>query len=476
MGSGQFPDAQFGNACYTYNLLERWPNMMILYPEWVGVQSEEKFCYNSKNIWKGIDASTNDITKDISRAAIDSTRFRIHLLSRAFWARQWQAHKAEAENGWSHVEAISYSSTNTRHAIKSILSEDGDVMDCVDMYKQPAFDHPALMDHKLQMAPSDHLPVETSSLSEEPGSGKQGITVSQLWQRSGSCPKGTVPIRRSWKGEGRKFRNIRDDWDTKDSKAVNQQLPNHSMAILFAVGYNYNGAKGDIKVCNPYVEKDDEWSKSQIALKNGPSDNFESVEAGWAVNPGIYGDKQTRFFVYWTVDGSNKTGCFDHTCPGFIQTSHEIALGAAIRPVSFPGGLPYQITVYIYKDVMTNNWWVQYGEKINVGYWPAELFRVLTMTVESVEWGGEVYSTRVEGVSPHTSTQMGNGNFPDYLMDGSGWVKRMRIRDNSMTLKFPETANTFTNEFRCYNVFYLSDYIEDPELYYGGPGKNALCP
>lgn len=49
------------------------------------------------------------------------------------------------------------------------------------------------------------------------------------------------------------------------------------------------------------------------------------------------------------VDGSKKTGCFDLTCPGFVQTSHEIALGAAIYPISVPYGLPYEIIVYIFK-------------------------------------------------------------------------------------------------------------------------------
>ncbi|KAA8525186.1 hypothetical protein F0562_006950 [Nyssa sinensis] len=29
-----------------------------------------------------------------------------------------------------------------RDAVKSIQSEDGDIIDCIDIYKQPAFDHP----------------------------------------------------------------------------------------------------------------------------------------------------------------------------------------------------------------------------------------------------------------------------------------------------------------------------------------------
>lgn len=50
-----------------------------------------------------------------------------------------------------------------------------------------------------------------------------------------------------------------------------------------AYGYRYLGAKGDIKVCNPYVESDDEYSTSEVCLVNGPNHDFESIEAGWAV-------------------------------------------------------------------------------------------------------------------------------------------------------------------------------------------------
>ncbi|KAB2072104.1 hypothetical protein ERO13_A08G249100v2 [Gossypium hirsutum] len=37
-------------------------------------------------------------------------------------------------------------------AVKTIQSEDGDIIDCVEIYKQPAFDHPALRNHVIQAA------------------------------------------------------------------------------------------------------------------------------------------------------------------------------------------------------------------------------------------------------------------------------------------------------------------------------------
>ncbi|XP_020412965.1 uncharacterized protein LOC18790036 [Prunus persica] len=333
-----------------------------------------------------------------------------------------------------------------RPAVKTIQSEDGDIIDCIDIYKQPAFDHPALRNHTIQMAPTYDTTKETKTMKKMDRWKKRNeeqspITVKQTWHKSGSCPQGTIP-----------------------------------KAILFTEGYRYNGAKGDIKVYNPSVELDDEYSTSQVCLINGAYYDFESVESGWAVNPSVYGDRQTRFFVYWTVDGSQKTGCFDLTCPGFVQTSHEIALGAAIHPISVPHGLPYQIIVYIYKDPVTSNWWVQYGERINIGYWPPELFVLLSYHATSVEWGGEVYSSRV-GTTPHTRTDMGSGHFAESSVWGtSGVIKRIRVHENSPGLKFPDIVNTLMDEFNCYDVKYLSDYVEDPEFYYGGPGRNYMCP
>jgi len=117
---------------------------------------------------------------------------------------------------------------------------------------------------------------------------------------------------------------------------------------------------------------------------------------------------------------------------------------------------------------------VQYGEKTNLGYWPPELFEAICYNAQSVEWGGEVYSSSI-GHSPHTATQMGNGQFGSVL-DVSAAITRMRIHDNSEALKIPEWATEYSDEYNCYDVWYMSDYIDDPQFYYGGPGRNIRCP
>ena len=116
---------------------------------------------------------------------------------------------------------------------------------------------------------------------------------------------------------------------------------------------------------------------------------------------------------------------------------------------------------------------MQYGGK-NVGYWPPELFHAIRYQANSVEWGGEVFSPRI-GHTPHTATDMGNGNFAS-ISGWSGYVKRMRINDNSEPLKIPEWATAFSDEYFCYNGIYVTDYVEEPEFYYGGPGRNPMCP
>jgi len=94
---------------------------------------------------------------------------------------------------------------------------------------------------------------------------------------------------------------------------------------------NYHRVK---KICSFLDEK--EIQKSTKRNKNIFKLNFRFIE----------------FFINFETplqaDGSKKTGCFDLTCPGFIQTNNEIALGAAIYPIPVAGGLPYIITIYIY--------------------------------------------------------------------------------------------------------------------------------
>ncbi|KAI3967689.1 hypothetical protein MKX01_039599 [Papaver californicum] len=381
-------------------------------------------------------------------------------------------------------------------ALKTIQSEDGDVIDCVDIYKQPTLDHPALKHHKIQMKPSiTYLKTESTDTRNN-----ASRPVSQTWQKSGSCPEGTIPIRRIQKQDllragsldrfGMKspyvFSNPSNTvYDFTPNKthnfdnlnltgASNSLFLNRSLGALVTLGYHYIGARGDINVWNPQVENpDDEYSSGQIWVFNG--DHFaETAEAGWIVYPRVYGDTATRFFVYWTADNSDKTGCFDLSCQGFVQTSSEIALGAKLDPISSIDGQQSHIPLFMYRDKNTQNWWLEFNGK-QVGYWPPELFGLLKESAIMVQWGGEVYSRTISHKEvTHTSTKMGSGI--EALYHFSAWIRNTKIIDYSAVEKYPEWVHEYMDEPDCYSSFNWVEYVKDPILFFGGRGRSPICP
>nr|XP_010326960.1 uncharacterized protein LOC104649445 [Solanum lycopersicum] len=76
--------------------------------------------------------------------------------------------------------------------IKTIKTKYGDIYDCVDFYKQPAFDHPLLKNHNYhpQMKPSYSMIESVSTISTS------NYKLSKIRLSDEGCPVGTVPIRR----------------------------------------------------------------------------------------------------------------------------------------------------------------------------------------------------------------------------------------------------------------------------------------
>eukprot|EP00249_Psilotum_nudum_P000514 c12308_g1_i2 orf=774-1685(+) len=240
-------------------------------------------------------------------------------------------------------------------AIRSIHSPDGDIIDCVLLSQQPAFDHPKLRNHTIQMQPifpeGTKHPTESVDNAEKKGK-------PQLWHNVGKCPQGTIPIRRTTEADilrakvikeyGRKFHHpVRPSPpDARDVLSEN----GHQHAIAYMEGDSYYGAKATINVWDPNIEVSNEFSLSQLWILAGSfNGNLNSIEAGWQVSPDLYGDNNTRLFTYWTNDAYRVTGCYNLLCSGFVQISDEIAIGATISPISSYNGNQYDITILIWK-------------------------------------------------------------------------------------------------------------------------------
>ncbi|KAL0713938.1 hypothetical protein Bca4012_020916 [Brassica carinata] len=351
-----------------------------------------------------------------------------------------------------------------------LLGHDGDVIDCIDIYKQHAFDHPALRNHKIQMKPSVEFNTKTTTT---PNNGSSKPITSQIWSKSGNCPVGTIPVRRvsriditrasSLSHFGRKTHHRYSFLDNALQHKANFNLTaerlrepgsnNRSEAIIVALGFNFVGAQSDINIWNPPGVQAGDYSSAQISLLGGISNSFESIEAGWM------------------RDAYTKTGCINLLCSGFVQTTTKFALGAAIEPVSSAGGDQYYIA-----DPQSGNWWLTCGNNV-MGYWPGTLFNALKHSATAVQWGGEVYSPNVMMTKPHTKTPMGSGNWASSLWSRACFHTNLRIKDFSLQIKYPLYLGEYVDEHNCYSTkLHRDTYRAEPRFYFGGPGHNPLCP
>ncbi|KAJ9685885.1 hypothetical protein PVL29_017813 [Vitis rotundifolia] len=245
-----------------------------------------------------------------------------------------------------------------KRAVKTIKSRDGDIIDCVRATHQPAFDHPMLKNHTIQMKPSFHpegLFNEMKALSK---SDKRSKPVTQLWQLNGRCPKGTVPIRRTKREDvlransisrfGKKKQRTFPQPRSADPDLISQS--GHQHAIVYVEGDKYYGAKATINVWEPKIQQPNEFSLSQMWILGGSfGEDLNSIEVGWQVSPDLYGDNNSRLFTYWTSDAYQATGCYNLLCSGFVQINNEIAMGASIFPVSRYHGSQYDISILVWK-------------------------------------------------------------------------------------------------------------------------------
>ncbi|XP_071931591.1 protein neprosin-like isoform X1 [Coffea arabica] len=237
--------------------------------------------------------------------------------------------------------------------LKSIKSKDGDVIDCILLSEQPALDHPSLKDHRILMTPSYH----PEGLEKLFNSRNDEKPITQLWQLAGKCPQGSIPVRRGKKEDG--FFSVIKSFLQKDKTnreklsagmELISQVKSYQSVASYAMGAYY-GAKAIMNVWQPQLQQPNEYSSSQLWItENSFGSNQNTIQAGWHVNPELYGDARTRFFMHWTRDNFKSTGCYNLLCSGFVQITNEIVLGGSIFPLSNFNGSQSEISILIWKS------------------------------------------------------------------------------------------------------------------------------
>ncbi|XP_021749840.1 uncharacterized protein LOC110715562 [Chenopodium quinoa] len=148
-------------------------------------------------------------------------------------------------------DTSNYESAPPKGTVKTIKGEDGDVVDCVDIRKQPALNHPLLKDHKIQMDPSSSLKMMNQS-------NPTTAFIHQLWHKNGFCSEDTVPIRR---------RQLQDQPPTNDTikGPHNEVFPKHygdhrtRFFIYFTTDDSLTTRCWDLD-CNGFVQVNNKFS------------------------------------------------------------------------------------------------------------------------------------------------------------------------------------------------------------------------
>ncbi|XP_042510901.1 uncharacterized protein LOC122086233 [Macadamia integrifolia] len=345
-------------------------------------------------------------------------------------------------------------------AVKSIKTEYGEIYDCVDFYKQSAFDNPLLKNHKPEMSSS--IPRQTHNETSS-----EVDPLDYLRLDDGGCPSGTVPIRRTtkedlirWKSYSNSSENFHQFLDEGPGKHfAGYQLKNENL--------KYHGGSAYLSIHNPSVSPN-QYSGAMIWAQGGQN----HVQVGWHVNPKLYGDTKTHFFGHWTADGSQKTGCFNSICSGFVQVNKDTPLGTVISQTSTYGEDPYSVPVFLYQDKKSRNWWIALGEKsTNIGYWPKELFNSIRESAPVVGWRGEVYTPQGEQDPPMGSGHfLSEGGLPAYKK--TAYFRAVRVNGDDDIARGPNDASLETVTNGCFiaeDFPYINDFWRHT-FFYGGPG------
>ncbi|KAJ0099150.1 hypothetical protein Patl1_22184 [Pistacia atlantica] len=352
-------------------------------------------------------------------------------------------------------------------ALKTIKTEHGDIIDCVDIYKQPAFDHPLLKNHTIQMEPSS-FPEEL----KRQGTPLSSSNFMKMKLRGTSCPRGTVPIPRIQKEDlirlkslsQRKeayFNSNNDDSSTQIADCNIQAHPNKS----------FSGGSALFSVYNPILTSKDDYSATTLWVQNFNDEQYNSIEVGWTVDPVLYGDSITRLYTRWTADSGRRarTGCYNILCPGFVQVGPYPVSQVLLPIIHDPHGGSV-LDVVVFKDIKTKNWWFARPEsKTAIGYWPASLFNIMKDEAHRIAWGGQTYSPKDDG-----GVEMGSGLFLSKQELKTCFAAKLQFVDetNHYMNPSPYKVETYTSNPNCYGVEYrgYTGPALEFDVLFGGPG------
>ena len=362
--------------------------------------------------------------------------------------------------------------------ITTVTGELGTPFDCVVRAMQPALRRPDGTFRPIASPPGQPDGGTLPKLSA-------GEAVAQ--HESVACPQGTVPMAHVDLETLLRFGSLQaffakhpgaqgeaglDAGEADASRRVGSTAT-HQYAKVDQYVANWGG-DAVFNLWNPYVERDSEFSLSQLWVVRGSGSDKQTLEAGWQDYYDLYSSHQPKLFVYSTQDGYGSTGCYNGTCGDFVQYSGTIAPTIGWTVHSSDGGTQYVIQLRWQRDDSNDNWWLMYGTTW-VGYYPGSLYDSAGVRNEAarVSYGGEIID---DDSVDHTRTDMGSGGFPAAGWQHTAYTRTLRTISTSNTWQAASSASEYRTDSYCYDVDLSSSAGTWANyFYFGGEGYGTNC-
>lgn len=367
-----------------------------------------------------------------------------------------------------------YSGVTVKHS----YSVDSGHFDCVPVAQQPSVR--ALGGSVASPPPAMDGPPAPGATTSKHEAAVQPTHSADKFGNSIDCAHGTIPLRRLTLNELARFPSLAQFFKKTPQAAAGATPPHpngmiqpaadgvHHWAHAYQNVANFGGSS-NVSVNRPYVNtsKGQIFSLSQHWYAKYVGGKAQTVEAGWQNFPGKYGTENSVLFIYYTADGYNKTGCYNHDCSAFVQVDNSIRLAGGFSHYSVDGGTQYEFKLSW--RLYNGNWWLQYGSTW-VGYYPGSLWgnANLAKGANSIDYGGEVDGKG--SWAPMGSGRFANTGWPHsayqrlvyYFINNAGnsyWATLTKAPSISASCA---TVNSYTNNATWHTY-----------LYFGGPGGNA---
>ncbi|XP_049369290.1 uncharacterized protein LOC125834142 [Solanum verrucosum] len=356
---------------------------------------------------------------------------------------------------------------SSRNADLVLETIHGDIYDCVDVYKQPTLLHPMLHKERIKMTIAKELEKQRSVKAKRLQKDENiYFKAEEFWLNKKGCSIGTVPIRRI----------TREQLQSAKDASLSMANESHAENIIDFAGItiratpeikSFTSISTTVTLNNPQLKGLGQYSSATIFLRSADdAPNLEQIHAGWIVHPKLYGDGRTRLYSHWTIDGGQKTGCYNNICPGFVQLDSEVPIDYAFPKISRPMYGDVELKIQIYKD---EDYYLFIQSMFVIGFWPETIFNELKNGSQIVRYGGKAYTPAGE---PH-SPPMGSGAFQLNDPQITCHMRQVLYGVGENQDVQPNVSLVETHDSRCYHAgseYNAYDGYWDYNFLFGGPG------